>query len=69
MKIKITDIEFDWDIPAGDPFPPDYELYNNIGAVVDVPADWVEDIWEYISDVWLDPLFPIRELEWEVLTA
>jgi len=43
MKVKITKLEFDWNYPPGDPVAPDYDLYQNIGVVVEVPVEWAQE--------------------------
>jgi hypothetical protein len=79
VKIKITELEFDWDYPPGDPLPPDYETRNNlIGEVIELTEEVVQEIqktpyerqeiiWDFLTD-WIAEeftLFPIEKLEWE----
>jgi len=81
MKVKITELEFDWDYPPGDPLPPDYETEKNlIGEVIELPEDVIqliqktpderqEIIWDFLTD-WIAEewtLFPIEKLQWEVV--
>jgi hypothetical protein len=69
MNVKITKLEFDWNYPPGDPLAPDYDLYQNIGVVVEVPDEWAQEdaIYEFLTEKVIDTNFPIEDLQWEVV--
>ena len=81
MKVKITKLEFDWDYPPGDPFPPDWDMRNELdGSVIELDEEVVEllqkspenehqsILWDVLTDlIGEETSFPIEELEWEVI--
>ena len=81
MKVKITELEFDWDFPPEDPMPPDYETRNILcGSEIEVDEDVVEELskanyndyqlimYDYLEDIICqESSFPIEKLEWEVI--
>ena len=81
MKVKITELEFDWDYPPEDPVAPDYEMRNELyGSEIELDEDVVEELtksnykehqtilWDYLTD-WIgqETNFPIVKLEWELI--
>lgn len=81
MKVRITKLEFDWDYPPGDPFPPDWDMRNELdGSVIELDEEVVEllqkspenehqsILWDVLTDlIGEETSFPIEELEWEVI--
>jgi hypothetical protein len=64
MKVKITELEFDWDYPPGDPVAPDHDLYSHIGEEVEIPDD--DEVLDFLTEL-IDTNFPITKLQWEVV--
>ena len=81
MKVRITKLEFDWTQGGSDdPLPPDYDLYQHQGEVVEIPEEVMNEItssdtqeekdeviYEYIQETVLETNHCIEKLEWEIL--